>query len=74
MIGLRSRAPAAVVHQLTEIKYDPLLDNISSRGEFVKSLDQMSHRMEHLARPPTSSGGRNMQDTTFSISAEYPSN
>lgn len=34
----------------------------------------VSHRMEHFTRPPTSSGGRNMQDTTFSLSAEYPSN
>ena len=29
--------------------------------------------MEHFTRGPTSSGGRNMQDTTFSLSAEYPS-
>ena len=28
---------------------------------------------QHFSRPPTSSGGRNMQDTTFSLSAEYPS-
>lgn len=27
----------------------------------------------HFSRPPTSSGGRNMQDTTFSLSADYPS-
>ncbi len=32
-----------------------------------------SGRMEHFTRGPTSSGGRNMQDTTFSLSAEYPS-
>ena len=32
-----------------------------------------SVRMEHFTRGPTSSGGRNMQDTTFSLSAEYPS-
>ena len=33
----------------------------------------VSSRMEHFTRGPTSSGGRNMQDTTFSLSAEYPS-
>ena len=33
----------------------------------------VSNRMEHFTRGPTSSGGRNMQDTTFSLSAEYPS-
>ena len=27
----------------------------------------------HFTRGPTSAGGRNMQDTTFSLSAEYPS-
>jgi len=32
----------------------------------------VSNRMEHFTRGPTSSGGRNMQDTTFSLSAEYP--
>lgn len=31
------------------------------------------YRMEHFTRGPTSSGGRNMQDTTFSLSADYPS-
>jgi len=28
---------------------------------------------QHFTRGPTSAGGRNMQDTTFSLSAEYPS-
>lgn len=27
---------------------------------------------QHFTRGPTSAGGRNMQDTTFSLSAEYP--
>ena len=46
----------------------------SSNG-VTKSVEAcvVSHRMEHFTRPPTSSGGRNMQDTTFSLSAEYPS-
>lgn len=45
---------------------------LSTNG--VKDSTAASNQnVQHFTRPPTSSGGRNMQDTTFSLSAEYPS-
>ena len=58
----------------------PAADDTDSNGEQGFSLPSVngsdrkaSSHMEHFTRGPTSSGGRNMQDTTFSLSAEYPS-
>jgi len=61
----------------------PAADDVASNGEQGFSLPSVngsqsadrkaSSHMEHFTRGPTSSGGRNMQDTTFSLSAEYPS-
>ena len=54
---------------------------VPSAAASVRSTSPVAHdngavssRMEHFTRGPTSSGGRNMQDTTFSLSADYPSN
>jgi hypothetical protein len=49
---------------------------VSSANGVEDSVSVADHSFvahQHFTRPPTSSGGRNMQDTTFSLSAEYPS-
>ena len=57
-----SEAPSSPAHSVA-----------SFNGSVASSKRCASAHMEHFTRGPTSSGGRNMQDTTFSLSAEYPS-
>jgi len=44
----------------------------ASPAHSVNGDKKTSSHMEHFTRGPTSAGGRNMQDTTFSLSSEYP--
>ena len=46
---------------------------LPSTNGVTQAIPVAEHVHQHFTRPPTSSGGRNMQDTTFSLSAEYPS-
>ncbi|XP_045035359.1 dihydropyrimidinase isoform X2 [Daphnia magna] len=49
------------------------LSSVNGGEEVVAAADHHFASHQHFTRPPTSSGGRNMQDTTFSLSSEYPS-
>ncbi len=65
--------PAAIPSTTNGEASESNLSSANGVEEIISAADHSFVAHQHFTRPPTSSGGRNMQDTTFSLSAEYPS-
>jgi hypothetical protein len=74
VIAVRNTAVAAAQPSATNGEAsESSLASANGVEEAIPTADHSFVAHQHFTRPPTSSGGRNMQDTTFSLSAEYPS-
>lgn len=73
--SLQTRKPQAVTRGPGDEDYAPHQNGVAAPRKVPvveATITPSSSPGDAMSRPPTKSGGRNMQDTTFSISGEYP--